>query len=297
MMQLSYLLMGTFLDDTAMLVIVAPLYVPLVISLRFGSIWYGVLYAITCQIAYMTPPFGYNLFLMRATAPPQTWTDSKEIAVKNPTAAVVLTIMATSLLLAGCVSKEKYDALEKENTELRATNTQLSEGTTFLSGQLLESDREVAVLEQQQAALSDEVARWATVGAVKMELLRNGLQITFPNEVLFATGSADLKLDGQHVLKELVGALEEVPYQIVVIGHTDNVPIGPALAKRYPSNWELAGARAASVVRLMAGEGIPPQQLLAISMGDTRPVASNDTPAGRAENRRIDVRIRPVVRR
>jgi chemotaxis protein MotB len=166
-----------------------------------------------------------------------------------------------------------------------------------LSGQLLESDREVAVLEQQQAALSDEVARWATVGAVKMELLRNGLQITFPNEVLFATGSADLKLDGQHVLKELVGALEEVPYQIVVIGHTDNVPIGPALAKRYPSNWELAGARAASVVRLMAGEGIPPQQLLAISMGDTRPVASNDTPAGRAENRRIDVRIRPVVRR
>jgi tripartite ATP-independent transporter DctM subunit len=71
MMQLSYLLMGTFLDDTAMLVIVAPLYVPLVISLGFDPIWYGVLYTITCQIAYMTPPFGYNLFLMRAMAPPE----------------------------------------------------------------------------------------------------------------------------------------------------------------------------------------------------------------------------------
>ena len=69
MMQLSYLLMGTFLDDTAMLVIVAPLYVPLVISLGFDPIWYGVLYTITCQIAYMTPPFGYNLFLMKAMAP------------------------------------------------------------------------------------------------------------------------------------------------------------------------------------------------------------------------------------
>ena len=71
MMQISYILMGMFLDDTAMLVIVAPLYVPLVGALGFDLIWYGVLYTITCQIAYMTPPFGYNLFLMRAMAPPE----------------------------------------------------------------------------------------------------------------------------------------------------------------------------------------------------------------------------------
>ena len=71
MMQISYILMGMFLDDTAMLVIVAPLYVPLVGELGFDLIWYGVLYTITCQIAYMTPPFGYNLFLMRAMAPPE----------------------------------------------------------------------------------------------------------------------------------------------------------------------------------------------------------------------------------
>ncbi len=69
MMQISYIFMGMFLDDTAMLVIVAPLYVPLIIALGFDPIWYGVLYTITCQIAYMTPPFGYNLFLMRAMAP------------------------------------------------------------------------------------------------------------------------------------------------------------------------------------------------------------------------------------
>ncbi len=71
LMQLSFLVMGTFLDDTAMLVIVAPLYVPLVRMLGFDLIWYGVLYTITTQIAYMTPPFGYNLFLMRAMAPPE----------------------------------------------------------------------------------------------------------------------------------------------------------------------------------------------------------------------------------
>ena len=70
MMQLSFIIMGMFLDDTAMLVIVAPLYIPLVGALGFDLVWYGILYTITCQIAYITPPFGYNLFLMRAMAPP-----------------------------------------------------------------------------------------------------------------------------------------------------------------------------------------------------------------------------------
>jgi len=71
MMQISYIVMGMFLDDTAMLVIVAPLYIPLIIKLGFNPVWYGVLYTVTCQIAYMTPPFGYNLFLMKAMAPPE----------------------------------------------------------------------------------------------------------------------------------------------------------------------------------------------------------------------------------
>src|SRR3546814_10348355 len=71
MMLASFIVMGMFLDDTAMLVIVAPLYVPLVASLGYDLVWFGVLYTITTQIAYMTPPFGYNLFLMRAMAPPE----------------------------------------------------------------------------------------------------------------------------------------------------------------------------------------------------------------------------------
>ena len=92
MMQLSYLLMGTFLDDTAMLVIVAPLYVPLVIALGFDPIWYGVLYTITCQIAYMTPPFGYNLFLMRAMAP-------KEITLTDIYRSIIPFVLIMTLAL------------------------------------------------------------------------------------------------------------------------------------------------------------------------------------------------------
>jgi tripartite ATP-independent transporter DctM subunit len=71
LMQFTFLGLGIFLDDTAMLVIVAPLFIPLAGALGFDLVWYGVLYTITCQIAYLTPPFGYNLFLMRAMAPPE----------------------------------------------------------------------------------------------------------------------------------------------------------------------------------------------------------------------------------
>jgi len=93
LMQLSFILMGTFLDDTAMLVIVAPLYVPLVGALGFDLIWYGVLYTITTQIAYMTPPFGYNLFLMRAMAPP-------EIALSDIYRSIIPFVLIMALALA-----------------------------------------------------------------------------------------------------------------------------------------------------------------------------------------------------
>ena len=93
LMQLSFIVMGTFLDDTAMLVIVAPLYVPLVKMLGFDLIWYGVLYTITTQIAYMTPPFGYNLFLMRAMAPP-------EIGLRDIYASILPFVMVMTAALA-----------------------------------------------------------------------------------------------------------------------------------------------------------------------------------------------------
>jgi len=93
LMQLSFIIMGTFLDDTAMLVIVAPLYVPLVKVLGFDLIWYGVLYTITTQIAYMTPPFGYNLFLMRAMAP-------KEITITDIYTSIIPFVLVMVLALA-----------------------------------------------------------------------------------------------------------------------------------------------------------------------------------------------------
>lgn len=94
MMQISFIILGIFLDDTAMLVIVAPLYIPLVVKLGFDPIWFGVLYTITCQIAYITPPFGYNLFLMRAMSP-------SSITIRDIYASIIpfVLIMVAALVL------------------------------------------------------------------------------------------------------------------------------------------------------------------------------------------------------
>ena len=129
--------------------------------------------------------------------------------------ATFLFVLAISFVLAGCVSQGKYEALQQENTDL-------TEASLYLSSELMETDKEAQILEQEQEALVDEIARWAIAGAVKMELMRSGLQITLPNDVLFASGSANLKPEGQSLLGELVNELEGIPYQIVVMGHTDN---------------------------------------------------------------------------
>ena len=93
LMQLSFIILGIFLDDTAMLVIVAPLYIPMIAKLGFSPIWFGVLYTITCQIAYLTPPFGYNLFLMRAMSPP-------EITIRDIYASIVPFVLIMLLAMA-----------------------------------------------------------------------------------------------------------------------------------------------------------------------------------------------------
>ena len=82
--------------------------------------------------------------------------------------------------------------------------------------------------------------------------------------------------------------------RIVVVGHTDNQKIGSSLAKTFPSNWSLGGARAVTIVRLFEDAGVAPQRLLAESAGEHRPRADNTTAEGREKNRRIEVRLRPV---
>ena len=203
---------------------------------------------------------------------------------------------ATVLMLSGCVTRSSYEEVAEERDQLLRQNAALEGDTVELSTELMLRDLELSQLEREQQELTDEVTRWAVRGAIKMQMLADGLHLTLPYDVLFASGTTTLSDEGRELIVELVQEINQQPYQIAVLGFSDNVPVGPKLAEHYPSNWELAGARAASVVRVMEEEGIPANQLLAISRGETDPIASNDTPEGRAQNRRIDVRLRPVVR-
>jgi chemotaxis protein MotB len=219
------------------------------------------------------------------------------------TAVTAATLAGIVLLSSGCVSSGKYQELEAENATLQRANEMiverdmaLYETNVILSEEISLRDEEIALLESEQLELAVELKTLIIAGTVRMELMKSGLNLYLDESVLFESGSASIKPSGVTAISGLVDELEQIPYQIVVIGNTDSVPVGPKLAERFPSNWALAAGRASAVVALMADEGIPKRQLVAVSFGDTQPIASNDTAEGRAENRRIEVRLRPIIK-
>lgn len=112
------------------------------------------------------------------------------------------------------------------------------------------------------------------------------VEIDIKSKVLFDSGNAVLQTKAEGVLKELAGVLNKFPHSIQVEGFTDNVPISNSV---FPSNWELSAARAANVVHLFSKSGIDPERMAAIGFGEYRPIAGNETPEGRAKNRRVAI--------
>lgn len=246
----------------------------------------------------------------------------------SPVGAVCL-LALFMLPVAGCVGTGTYEemvrernaalseieAIEEEKAGLKAEKEQLAEEKQELMQEKAQLAEEMAKIEEQKeeaakkaAAAQAELDRQQQVyenlqetfaeeqaaNQVKIEMLKSGVKVNLANEILFPSGSAELNASGVEVLQRAAGELEDSPYQIVVAGFTDNVAISDKLKQKYPTNWELAGARAASVVRLLEDEGVSSDQLLAISFGENNPVASNDTPEGRRQNRRIEIILRPV---
>ncbi len=178
--------------------------------------------------------------------------------------------------------------------ELRAKRDELQENLTLTSSQLAARNAEVQQLRATYDGLVSDLQTEVASGRVQIEQLRDGLNVKLAQGVLFPSGSAQLGSEGVVVLSKVAQRLLELPHRVLVEGHTDDVPISGRLAERYPSNWELAGARAASVVRILAQQGVPPARLAAVSLADTQPVASNGTADGKATNRRIEIRLVPA---
>ncbi len=222
----------------------------------------------------------------------------------------VLAVLTALALASGCVSRGRYtdgvherDTLDRQNERLlqrveviQRRQSAIVDVALGLETEIGLLEGEIALLRREQGELARELAPWVGAGRIEMKLLEDGLHLVLAEDLVFDAGSAELHESGREVLERITRELEELPYQIAVLGHTDDRPIGATAPSRFPSNWELAAARAASVVRLLESQGIPPERLLVVSFGPTRPVASNDTPENRALNRRVDLRLRPVRR-
>jgi chemotaxis protein MotB len=125
-------------------------------------------------------------------------------------------------------------------------------------------------------------------GYAKMEVTDHEIKVTLNLPKFFATGSADLNANIMNTVESLVNPLKRFPNDIIVEGHTDNVPI---VGGQYSSNWELSIARAVSVINFFTDRGLDPEQLISAGYGEYHPAYANDTADNRARNRRIDINI------
>jgi chemotaxis protein MotB len=230
------------------------------------------------------------------------------------------TALALGLALAAAcgVPKEKYQAAVSESGRLKAGLDAESQRAKDLEARLAEesakrkaSEEGVAAAERSKAQLQQAASRLAEeksqlekksaeyeslskslageiqAGRVQISELQGKMTVRLAEKVLFPSGSATLSKDGKATLGKVADAFKDLKDRIVrVEGHTDNVPIK---SSAYPSNWELSAGRAIAVVRFLQAAGVDPAKLAAAGYGEWQPIAPNDTPEGRAQNRRIEI--------
>jgi chemotaxis protein MotB len=238
-------------------------------------------------------------------------------------------LLSAVFLAVGCVSQGTYDALRADHDRLaadlsdaqselareQAQAKELGERLARLEAQLGATLQDKSSLEsnvaQMQLALADLKKRKAEAdariaefkglldkfknlidaGKLKVRIREGRMVVELATDVLFPSGSARLSKEGQAAIAEVAGLLASIPNrQFQVEGHTDNVPTG---AGGWKSNWELASARALTVLRTMVDAGMPAERISAASFGESRPARANDTPEDKAANRRIEIVVVP----
>ncbi|WP_321532250.1 OmpA family protein [uncultured Desulfuromonas sp.] len=202
--------------------------------------------------------------------------------------------------------QQQLSALEQQQQALEAQQQQQQQRYQQLLDNKQQLEQE---LERERIAREARLAKMANTynslvanleqeierGEITINKLKDKLTVNLVEKILFPSGSADLTPAGIKVIRQVGDILKEVDDKdIRVEGHTDNLGISKALQAKFPSNWELSAARAANVVRVLQREvGIPGEKLEIGAYGPFHPVSSNDTPEGRAQNRRIQIVLVP----
>jgi len=193
----------------------------------------------------------------------------------------------------------KRDELTKTAADLQYKLTlkekEIDELHREKSDALKAKEEEIAKLTNTYDNLVTELNKEIKEGEIAVTQLKDKLSLSLVEKILFDSGSAAIKRNGKHVLERVAEILRNVKdKQIRIEGHTDNIPIGPRIADRFPSNWELSTARATNVVKFLIDNGIDPELISATGYSEYRPVAPNDSDEDRSKNRRIEIVLIPL---
>ena len=190
--------------------------------------------------------------------------------------------------------KKRLEKLGQNVDKLSSEKGQMAQFLDDAKARLEELRKQKAAAEQRAAAFRDLMQKLRSMidaGQLKVVIREGRMLIALESDVLFDSGKTDIKADGKTALGKLAQALATIPERrFLVAGHTDDVPIKTA---RFPSNWELSTARSVEVTRFLVANGMRPQVLAAGGYGEFDPIAANDTPEHRAQNRRIEIVLQP----
>jgi chemotaxis protein MotB len=180
--------------------------------------------------------------------------------------------------------------------QVRTVQEELDRKVADLSKTVESKQLEIQNVQSTKDSLISEMQEEIQNNQIKITQLADKLQLSIVDKILFPSGEADISPEGIRVLTRIGNILRNAKDRTVrVEGHTDNIRIGGRLKTVFPTNWELSTARATNVVRFLQEKtGMDPKRLEAVGLGPYRPVASNDTHDGRAQNRRIEILLSPV---
>ncbi len=179
------------------------------------------------------------------------------------------------------------DAEAKKLAALRGDKENVEKELDDLRKQKAKDDERLAAFRD----LRDRLKKLTDTGKLEVAFRDGQMILKLPSEILFPSGKAKLSKEGEVALNDVLKILIDFKdRKFMVAGHTDNVPIKSG---QFPNNWILSTARAVSVVLAMVETGFPPNGVIAAGMGEFAPVASNDDPAGREKNRRIEIVLLP----
>lgn len=197
------------------------------------------------------------------------------------------------LFAASTIDAQKYNAMKESLSVAFSTGDRVVDLDPSADAPIEEfiNSNKDGQLEELKETVDRYIAQNNLGKDLQTRLRDNYLVITIPDQALFDSGSAQIKPEFIDTITSIGSMLEQYPqYEVVVSGHTDNVPIN---TREFPSNWDLSSERALNVMKLLLqNTNLDPQRFSAIGYGEYRPVAPNDTAANRTKNRRVEVTIK-----